>query len=88
MAEPTYESLDNLVATLAPVEVDAGAVEVALAYSKFLAGIGAPCPQVFWHGGDAVVFTWKARETNWYLTLTDSGAAAVLGSPISAPPTP
>lgn len=78
---PTYDGLRDLIDTLAPVEVDIGAARVAKDYAKFFEGIGAPCPRAFWHGGDAIVFTWDTPEACWYITLTDDGAVGVLGAP-------
>lgn len=47
---------------------------VAKHWAKFFEASGTPCPTVWWHGGDAIVFNFGERLGDWMLTLTDSGA--------------
>lgn len=70
---PTYDALDRLLDTLKPDYVEASAIQTARQWARFFEASGTPCPTVWWHGGDAVVFNFGKGDGEWLLTITDSG---------------
>jgi hypothetical protein len=63
-----YEYIDNPVRSIAQKM-----------RSKLLGVV--PCPKVFCHGPDSVVFNWEKGNENLYLTVSSTDASIVYSTP-------
>lgn len=82
----TYDDIRATIETLRGRcrDINDGTAKAAVEFTRVLEFSGARPPQIFWHGGDALVFTWSGDgRQSCYITVTDEDVGQALYLPKS-----